>query len=708
MTRTTHSLSGVVRLPAAVLLLAAALALACALECRADESAPHRLDITIQPETQSLTGTARLDASRHGGGRAVVLLAPDARIASIRAAGRDVPYGRDGPRLLVDVPENASTLVIEYSCRFDDPVEEQPASMDNPGFGVMGSISDKGVFLLPGSGWYPWMPDSGAHYDLTVRAPRGVYAVTTGGLHGHEDAEHMSLSRWDAWSPDGRLPLAAGRWVVQRSEDGPVPVMTYFSEQLTPLAGRYLEAASRHIAFFDTLHGAYPFPQFSVVENFFPTGYGFPGFTLLGGRVLALPFIPETSLRHEVAHCWWGNGVLVEWEQGNWCEGLTSYVADYLSKEREGPEEAREYRIRTLRRYSLVVPPDLDFPLTEFGSRTSPATQAVGYGKAMFVFHMLRQRVGDDAFWQALRDVYAEHLFEPVSWDTFRNVFAAPELMGPDGADRFFDQWVERSGAADLSLEAVSQAQDRGWLVEATVIQGDPAYDLSVPVLLETTGGDETTKVELSRDARQASVSLRAGQEPVRMAADPDADIFRRLAPEEVPATVNRIKGSQGLVAVVAESLPPDARLLAEWVLISLNQRGAAVLGEAEAVRTMAGETDVLFFGMPVSPELRALVEDAPAGAMYLGSGGLPGTRIPAESDVVFFVDKRLEGNGGDAPIIAVFDLRSGAGLDERAPAARKLMHYGTYSYLFFQHGDNLGKGVWEELDSPMTVRLKE
>jgi hypothetical protein len=108
-------------------------------------------------------------------------------------------------------------------------------------------------------------------------------------------------------------------------------------------------------ACYEALHGTYPFAKFAVVENFFPTGYGFPSFTLLGSRVLRLPFIPDTSLRHEVAHCWWGNGVLVDATGGNWCEGLTTYVADYLSKEEHSFEEARGYRLRALETYALLA-----------------------------------------------------------------------------------------------------------------------------------------------------------------------------------------------------------------------------------------------------------------------------------------------------------------------------------------------------------------
>ena len=63
---------------------------------------------------------------------------------------------------------------------------------------------------------------------------------------------------------------------------------------------------------YEEMIGAYPYAKFATVENWFPTGYGMPGWTLLGSQVLRLPFIPTTSFGHEIAHNWWGNSVFVE------------------------------------------------------------------------------------------------------------------------------------------------------------------------------------------------------------------------------------------------------------------------------------------------------------------------------------------------------------------------------------------------------------
>ena len=130
--------------------------------------------------------------------------------------------------------------------------------------------------------------------------------------------------------------------------------------------------------------------------------------------MLQLPFIIHTSLGHEIAHCWWGNGVLVDISSGNWSEGLTSYVADYFYKERAG--EGRSYRQQWLRNYASIVDVQNDFALSRFTSRSDPVTKVVGYDKGAMVFHMLRHQLGDGIFWATLRSIYARFLFKAVSW----------------------------------------------------------------------------------------------------------------------------------------------------------------------------------------------------------------------------------------------------------------------------------------------------
>ncbi len=154
------------------------------------------------------------------------------------------------------------------------------------------------------------------------------------------------------------------------------------------------------------LIGPYPYEKFALVENFWETGFGMPSFTLLGPTVIRLPFIINTSYPHEILHNWWGNSVFPDYEQGNWSEGLTAYLADHLMKEQQG--SGAEYRMDTLQKYADYVLGSRDFPLTRFRSRHSSSTEAIGYGKSLMFFHMLRLELGDDTFRKGIREFYKQ------------------------------------------------------------------------------------------------------------------------------------------------------------------------------------------------------------------------------------------------------------------------------------------------------------
>lgn len=412
----------------------------------------HRLDITLVPAEQKLIGRDRMRIQNHDRGEIPVSLSDRAGVLQVFVNGAPRPFRPSTSGLVVPIEPREQVqgvdLDIRYEATFKDPVPTDPVNTDNPGFGVIGSIGEKGTFLLSGAGWHPEIPGSRATYRVRVQAPGTTLAVTAGRSLGHRSAGGETVSEWLVEHPVEGLSLSAGPYEVHESLAGDVPVSLYLFRESRDLAPAYLDAAAEAIRFYSDLFGPYPFPKFAVVENFFPTGYGFPSYTLIGGTVLRLPFIIRTSLVHEIAHCWWGNGVHVDYEAGNWVEGLTTYVSDYLLQERGSVQEAKDYRLQAIRSYSTLAPPGADFPLSGFSSRTDPLTKAVGYDKGAMVFHMLRRTLGEEPFWNGLRDLYRERLFLETSWGDLQAVF---ERRANRSLEGFFSQWVHRGRAPPAS-----------------------------------------------------------------------------------------------------------------------------------------------------------------------------------------------------------------------------------------------------------------
>ena len=196
------------------------------------------------------------------------------------------------------------------------------------------------------------------------------------------------------------------------------------------------------------LIGPYPYGKFALVENFWETGYGMPSYTLLGPQVIRFPFILSSSYPHEILHNWWGNSVFVDYETRELVRG-----ADRVHGRPPHPGAARA-RARSTgatrsQKYRSYVRDGRDFPLTEFRSRHSAATEAIGYGKTLMVFHMIRQRLGDEAFRKWAARFYREYRGKQAS---FADVRKSLEAVAGQDLGGFFADHVERPGAAELAL----------------------------------------------------------------------------------------------------------------------------------------------------------------------------------------------------------------------------------------------------------------
>lgn len=673
---------------------------------QATQGAVQKLRVTLGPTSGSISGHSEIRLPPLQGGLPDILLHPRMAIRSVRIDGAPVAFTFSQGRLRLTGKKSGSgpptTIGLEYEGSFPEPVPVGQFASDNPDFGVGASITPRGVFLQGSSAWHPRVQGLPGALLLEVHAPAGFLAVTAGRLLGHENQAGTSVSRWETRSTARGLPLSAGPYTHSHRESAAAPVMTYFFSDSLPLAEVYLAASARHVETYARLHGPYPFDHFAVVENFFPTGYGMPSYTLLGSTVLRLPFVPETSLRHEIAHCWWGNGVLVDFSLGNWSEGLTTYVADHLAQEEASPAAAREYRLRLLRDYAQLAAGPNDFPLSRFISRTDPASQAVGYGKAMFLAHMIRQRLGEDAFVLGLRDFFRQWLFREASW---RDMFAAFEARGWDGAESagFLRQWVLEPGAPELSLQEAKAIQTaQGWEVRAVLRQRAPHFDLRLPVRLETRDGVLDSEVLLR--GPEAVFSLNAAHQPLRLMADPDCHVFRLLDPGEIPPTVNSVKGARNLTVVVARGMGHVSRAAVEGFLGSLNQSAARVIGEKEAKEATPAE-NTLFFGYPQDPALRRHISP-PASYGLTAEGDWLDRKAHPGADEVDAIFVTMPIAGPENGVTALFHVRPG--LDEAAviDAARRITHYGKESYLGFERGRKRLNGTWPPIHSPLTVEF--
>lgn len=570
-------------------------------------------------------------------------------------------------------------LTIEAHAVFHAPVDQVAFSRENVGGEITATISAEGIYLAATSGWLATAEGALATYDLSLDTPAGFETVTQGTLVEHREEGGRLHTRWRSEDPGDSLDLVANRFVVtcESIREG-LDACTYFLSDDPALRTTYLERTRAYIAMYEEMIGPYPYAKFATVENWFPTGYGMPSYTLLGGQVLRLPFIPYTSFGHEIAHNWWGNSIFVDPAEGNWCEGLTTWCADYHYKELEGVEAAREYRRNLLKDYAAyVTDPAKDFPLSAFRSRHSGATRAVGYGKSMMVFHMVERQLGRERFVAALRAVAAAHRFRAASWSDFLAAFG----LGPD----FAAQWLTRTGAPSLALEGVKFSPD---VVSFHLRQSEPAYTLDVPVVVTATGGARTEHV-VRLDGPEGSFTLPAAG-ATQLAVDPDCQLFRHLDPAEIEPTISQVFGSDRHAFVAGAPAGPLAGAARGFAL---------AFAESDSVEVLAG-------ALPADERTVVLINP---GAALLAQFPAPGLTVAGST---FFLDgRRYNLETTDLVYAAADARRPGAtalvvlcGSADRLPGlADRVSHYGKYSWLALPAGQGRPeRGNWAPGASPL------
>ena len=325
----------------------AVLVLASVTPARAAHVAVHHvLDLQLDPAARALRGVDRVKLAARA--PATFTLSPGFAVDRIRVDGRAIRSARTGERYsLALAGDTAHEVEIEYHATLVPP----PATGE-----LTRSVAGPEGSCLLGTGWFPSF-DGPFTYEITIDVPEPQRAVTSGRLTAETTARGRSRATFESDAPLTELTLFAGPYrVVERIHRG-WRLRTYFEESVADLADRYLDRVQDYLDLYDGWIGAYPYSGFAVVSGPFPVGLGFPGLTYMGTQVLRLPFIPDTSLGHEVLHSWWGNGVRTG-TGGNWAEGLTTFMADYTFVERRGADAAREERLAWLRESSILPPAD--------------------------------------------------------------------------------------------------------------------------------------------------------------------------------------------------------------------------------------------------------------------------------------------------------------------------------------------------------------
>ncbi|HWR82707.1 MAG TPA: hypothetical protein VN285_05340 [Candidatus Deferrimicrobium sp.] len=672
-----------------------------------------RLTIDVPSHTATITAKSVAEVQA---GWSLFLLNGSTRIESFALAGRPTEFRAVPLRDTAELPAEmafssadietetqpllvlfksnetgTSELSLTYTAEFYQDVTNVRFSSEKVGTEVTGTISEQGAYLSPDAFFYPRGEADLTEFTLTCDIPEAWESIGDGNCLSRTVQEGRKVQSWRNPFPSDGVTFYAAPVVVRSQWIDSIEVAGYFFIEDTGLINDYLKASVDYIRMYAELIGPYPFERFTVVENFFPTGYGMPAWTLLGQQVLRLPFIIRTSLGHEVLHNWWGNGVQVDYDRGNWCEAAAVYGADYRYKLMESPAAARDYRKDILKQYVSYVNEGNDFPLRQFQSRSSPNTRTIGYNKGMMIYGMIEQEIGSAAFFDAWKRVYEQYRGRQISWEEWIEAFEKSSNMP---LKHVIPQWIDRTGAPILDVEIVSSVADAATNTRSINLRlfekSGETYRLLVP--LRFADGDSTFDTTVMIESPQAEIHMTIPVAMTELQVDPEYHLFRVLYPQEVEPVIAAILGAPQR-RFVLYSTDENSRAMFAGFAANVSEDSVSIDQPAIFSDGNRSYFPVMLNPSELPPYLAEMVSVNDSDVV-IGGNAYP----HAEHT---FVLTGQNWNGFDKYMVVMTeDLPSLPRIGQLIP------HYGKYSYLIFKGPQNVGKGQWPVKESPLRKAL--
>lgn len=502
---------------------------------------------------------------------------------------RPLNYSYDGKQMSIALgksfPSNVNYFIkIDYTAKPDEgEIGGSAAITADKGLYFIGTDSAAVFGEKPMQIWTQGETEASSRWFPTIDAPNqrttqeiyitvnNRFQTLSNGVLVYSQMENDS-TRTDYWQLDqSHAPylfmMAIGEYAIVKDSWGSIPVEYYVEPAYEPYAKDIFGNTPEMLQFFsDKLGVQYPWPKYSqvVVRDFVSgamentTASTFMEALQVDDREL-LDYNWDGIIAHELFHHWFGNLVTCEsWANLPLNESFASY-AEYLWNEYKYGKDEADYGLweQGQNYFQEAQAKKVDLIRFHYEDKEDMFDRH-SYDKGSRILHMLRNMVGDRAFFTSLNRYLKKHAFQSVEIHDLRMAFE--EVTGQD-LNRFFNQWFLASGHPQLDIE--QQYQDHKLMLSIRQTQNPdstPIYRL--PVKVEVWSGDE--KQEFTADISETSTTLNfdVKAKPDVVIFDPEgvllADVnFEKSAEEQAlqfQKSDNFIRQYEGLVAFLEDT----------------------------------------------------------------------------------------------------------------------------------------------------------
>ncbi|MFH1051919.1 MAG: ChaN family lipoprotein [bacterium] len=636
----------------------------------------HKIEVELNTQTHTLVGKDELEFLSPIVTGASFKLSKDILQISISSAEGEIAVeikDVDGEQEVIVSPikSEVKKLIVQYEGEiYNQPNDRNLKQKHAYSSGMISSADGEGIYLPAGS-FYPYTEDDMADFEVKVRTiPADMTVITSGVQSQINDSKGITMV-YKTELPADNLTLVGGKYqVIDSVFDGKQFRVYLLKENASK--GLYLKSMIDYYKYYTKLFGKYPYSNFSLVDNFFATGFGMPGYTLLSGKLLDMPWVVLSpgSLAHEFVHNWWGNSVYVNNKSGNWCEALTTFCSNYYYNVLVGKEpEALDWRKKALIAIENL-PKVSNYPLEDFKYQANTDDAVIGYSKGGFLFYELYKAMGEEHFWNAIKTFNEKYSGKRASWlslsMTFNGYAKKNQLEAP--ISKIFNQWLKNKEVPSIYLDSVEYDNGK---ITFSIMQTSNMY-MVVPVKITT--GKEVIWKNCTVDSESNSFNFEV-DDIKRIEIDPEYQVLRRLNLWEIPYTFSQALNDNPLV--IYPSGKSEQYKVGEEFVKMLNESGYKAEGKSFDDVTLSDwkERSIIVLGEEISnPFFQEFKGKYPEGInLNKNSLTVDGKDFKIDENLLMMNISHPKDDSKFATLIGFTAL-------ENAEQFRRLFHYMSYS----------------------------
>jgi aminopeptidase N len=378
--------------------------------------------------------------------------------------------------------------------------------------------------------WLPCVDDPAdkATVDFIITAPNHYQVVANGAkVSETRSTDNLRTTHWKENAPLSTKVMVIGvaNFAIDHTGDVKnIPVYSYVFPENKETGFKAYSVATEILAYYIGKIGPYPFEKLVNVQS--KTRFG-------GLENASAIFYFEKSvdskdieelIAHETAHQWFGDAASETAFSHLWLsEGFATFMTNVYLEHKYGIDTLKK-RLIIDREIVLKLEKTRKTPVvdTTVKSEYMELLNANSYQKGGWILHMLRHKLGEEAFWKGIRNYYAKYDGGNANTDDLRSILE--QASGQD-LKQFFKQWLYTPGTPHLSITFNNTGKD---MVDLTITQQQDAL-FAFP--LEVSAGGELHTIAIKDKVTHVQFAVKDKSAP--LAVDPNVNLLARFEVKE-------------------------------------------------------------------------------------------------------------------------------------------------------------------------------